>query len=210
MDLICLDLDNTLIDSDKPHIIAYNLALKKNNLKPVSEKKFKKLFGLVGFEIIKGIYPKLNRKKITKVLEDHDDFFINQTRKYLKPFKDAKSTLKKLKKRYKIALISNCNKREIIASLKTSGLNKNLFNALIGYDSVKKPKPYPDEILKAQKIFHCKAEYIIGDSIYDIMAGKRANVKTIAVATGNHSREELKKEKPDFLFKRFKDVLKVL
>ena len=33
MDLICLDMDNTLIDSDKPHIQAYNWAFKKNNLK---------------------------------------------------------------------------------------------------------------------------------------------------------------------------------
>jgi|SRR3989344_5022867 len=210
MDLICLDMDNTLIDSDKPHIQAYNWAFKKNNLKQVSSKKLKKLFGLVDYEIIKTIYPQLSKKEVEMVIKDHHKIFFKETRIHLKPFKGVKETLRKLKKKYKIVLISNCDHEEIIISLKTAKLDRELFDAFIGHDDVNRPKPYPDEILKAEKIFHHKARYIIGDSIYDIIAGKRARVKTIAISTGNHSIKELKKEKPDFLFKRFKDVLKVL
>ena len=53
MDLICIDMDNTLIDSDKAHILSYNKAFENNNLRKVSSKVITKYFGLVGFEIIK-------------------------------------------------------------------------------------------------------------------------------------------------------------
>ena len=33
MDLICIDMDNTLIDSDKAHILSYNKAFVNNNLR---------------------------------------------------------------------------------------------------------------------------------------------------------------------------------
>ncbi len=40
---------------------------------------------------------------------------------------------------------------------------------------------------------------MIGDTIYDIIAGKKAKVKTIAVLTGNHSRKKLQKVNPNLI-----------
>ena len=210
MNLLCIDLDNTLIDSDKPHILAYNLAFKKHNLKQFSSKEFKKLFGLVGFQIVKILFPKLNKKRIIELVNEHDYFLEKETIRHLKPFKGAKLTLKKLKKRYKLALISNCKHREILVVLKKVQINPRIFDIIIGNDDVKNPKPYPDGILKAEKVLHFKAKYIIGDSIYDVKAGKRAGIKTIAVLTGNHSKEELRREHPDKIIRGFNQVLKII
>lgn len=47
--------------------------------------------------------------------------------------------------------------------------------------------------------------FVIGDTPRDIQTGKEsdeANVKTVAVATGNTSMEELKKHNPDYLFEK--------
>ena len=208
--LICFDMDDTILDSNRAHIEAYNLAFQKNNLPIISGKRLKALFGIVGEELIKRLFPKLNSKKIKMISNDHIYFLINKTKKYLKPFKDTRMTLRKLKKKYKLALLSNCTHREIIASLEAAKVDKNIFDIIVGDDDVKHGKPYPDEILKAKKLLHMKAAYMIGDSIYDVMAGKKAGVRTIAVLTGNHSRSEIKKYKPDYIMKNLSGINKIL
>ncbi|MEK6937231.1 MAG: HAD family hydrolase [Nanoarchaeota archaeon] len=209
MDLVCIDLDNTLIDSDKPHILGYLNAFKKNNLPYKSPKEIKKYFGLVSSEIIKNLYPKISKNKLNKVLEDNYNYFYKH-RHQLKAFKGIKKTLKILSKKYTLALISNCPKKQVLDSVKKTKINLKLFKLVIGCDQVKKPKPYPDEILLAEKILNKKAKFVIGDSPYDIIAGKKAHTKTIAVLTGNHSKKDLKKTNPDFIFSNFNQVLKVL
>jgi phosphoglycolate phosphatase-like HAD superfamily hydrolase len=41
---------------------------------------------------------------------------------------------------------------------------------------------------------------VIGDTPHDIACGKVINARTIAVATGSYSREQLAKHQPDFIF----------
>lgn len=52
--------------------------------------------------------------------------------------------------------------------------------------------------------------YVIGDTLLDIQSAKPHGVRTVAVATGIHSPEELKKENPDYLFPDLSDTEKVL
>lgn len=47
--------------------------------------------------------------------------------------------------------------------------------------------------------------YVIGDTPRDIECGKAFGAKTVAVATGHYSREELASHAPDFLFDDFSD-----
>lgn len=54
--------------------------------------------------------------------------------------------------------------------------------------------------------FSNKNVFLVGDTVRDIQCAKSAGVKCIAVATGKQLIKELKKEKPDHLFKDFKDV----
>jgi len=58
--------------------------------------------------------------------------------------------------------------------------------------------------------FRDKNVVIIGDSLRDIECGKLFNALTIAVATGFHSKEELLKAGPDYLFDSLKDYRRVL
>ena len=58
--------------------------------------------------------------------------------------------------------------------------------------------------------FRGKDVVIIGDSLRDIECGKEISALTIAVATGFHSKEDLEKYKPDYLFDNLKDCKQVL
>lgn len=52
--------------------------------------------------------------------------------------------------------------------------------------------------------------YVIGDTPFDVSAGRKAGYKTVAVGTGYSSWKELKASKPDHLARDFRDTKKWL
>jgi phosphoglycolate phosphatase-like HAD superfamily hydrolase len=58
--------------------------------------------------------------------------------------------------------------------------------------------------------FSKKEIVIIGDTPNDIHCGRHLHVRTIAVATGPYTLDQLSAEKPDFVFPDFRDKAKVL
>ncbi len=209
-DLICFDLDNTLISSNKAHIIAFQNAFAKNKLKRISSGRIKSLLnGRHAHDIVKIIFPEINNAAISKIVEDHHKF-VRVTSKHAKQIGNVNAMLKDLKKRYKIGLLSNCIHKEINMLLKSSGIEKKLFDYIIGKEDVRHSKPCPDEIFKVEHLAHLKADYMVGDSIYDIIAAKKAGVKSISVLTGLAMRKELLKYKPDYILKSVKELLILL
>ena len=207
--LLCFDLDQTLIEAHKAHVISYFKAFKKYGIKPVSEKKLSSKFGRVTSQFLPELYPNMSKSLVKKISEDKGKFFREDSYKYVKAFPGIKSALKQLRTKYKIAVTSNCSHKTILKSLKKTGLKKYV-DKVVGSDDVKRPKPCPDEILKAEHLSHLNAEYMIGDTTYDIIAGKKSKTKTISVLTGNHKREKLKKYKPDLIVKSVADLPKLL
>ncbi len=200
-DLICFDLDQTLIETKIAHLKAFNLAFKKLNLPLITLKKIRPLLdGRHAGEVLRALLPKLSEEKIRRLRELHHNY-IKKTAKYARQINNVVKTLKELKNNYKIALVTNCTHKELEPLLKHTKINKNLFDVIIGHDDVKRTKPYPDEIFKAEKLLHIKADYHVGDSIYDIIAAKRARVKIICVLTGVSTKNKLRKYKPNYIIK---------
>jgi len=210
MGLICFDLDNTLVDSDELHIFAFKKAFKNCGLPKVKGIVIKNLLGITGKVLVKKIFPKLSDKKIKDVVEEHNKYAIKYAKKFIRPFPDVKTILKKLRKSYEIGVVSNCAHKEILSILKAAKIDVKLFDVIVGNDEVPHGKPWPDEILKAEKLTRHNADYMIGDSPYDIIAGRKAGCKTVAVLTGDFSRKRLKGENPDYIIKTLKELQEVL
>ena len=203
--LVCFDMDNTLLKSDKIHIEAFVKAFLKHRLKkPCRRELAKHLTGEPAELIVKNIYPNLKPKEIKQIVEEHDDFVAKETYIYAKSIMGVDQALKEIKKHFTLVLISNCKKKEIKPILKGAKINHKYFKKIIGHDEVKHSKPSPDMIFKAARLTHHKAKCIVGDSVLDIKAGKKAKIKTIAVTTGHHSKKELSKAD-----KVVKDITKV-
>ena len=56
------------------------------------------------------------------------------------------------------------------------------------------------------KTFDSTNTYVIGDTPKDIACGKKLNLKTIGVATGRHTAEDLQKCNPDHVFENLTDI----
>jgi len=197
--LISFDLDQTLVATIRAHYEAFKLAFKSKNIKVNFKQMAPLLDGRHSNEIIISVSSNLNKKEVQEIRELHHKF-LNKTSKYAHPIEGALKTLKILKRNFKLALLTNCGTEEERILLKSAKISKKIFDVAILADQVEHPKPWPDEIFKAEKIVHVKSDVHVGDSIYDVIAAKKAGVISVGVLTGYNS-SKLLKCKPDFIIK---------
>ncbi|MFH0868609.1 MAG: HAD family hydrolase [archaeon] len=198
--VICFDLDGTLADTLEAHFRSFNFAFQKNNLPTKSYPEVISKFGQPSEKIILGLFPKLSDRKLPEVAKDKIDFFISTTFRLTKPIEGVLESLKKLKERYAIALASNSTHKEILQILKEAKIPAKVFDIIIGKGDFE-PKPSPDVIKKVEKKSGARVEFIVGDTVYDLKAGKAAGVKTIAVLSGAGDIKTLGSEDPTMIIK---------
>ncbi len=214
--LLIFDLDGTLADTSRDIADAVNHALEPFGIKPYSVEELKAMVGsgitkllhsLIPSEVIKGSSsPQKNAEEeiVNRFLEYYSKHLLDNTKAY----PQVKETLPKLGD-YKKAVISN--KREAFSKrvLEGTGLLE-FFEIVLGSDSVSEKKPSPVPIFKVLKRLGVSRDetVIIGDSNFDIEAGKAAGIKTIAVTYGFRSKEALKEA--DFMIDAFGELLKIL
>jgi len=124
----------------------------------------------------------------------------------------AKNLLRYLhKKKYKLAIATNRPNRFTHILLKNLGIEK-YFDYILCKDQIRFGKPHPsiiNKILRKIKVNKNQVLYV-GDMTIDIRTGKKAKVKTFAVATGSSTIGELGKEHPDYLEKNLAKLFKIL
>lgn len=206
--IICFDLDGTLINTQKWIMPSLKLAFNLNGLK-VTKKDMIDNWGSSVPRMIKRVYPRLKEESIKKISSDYLRIRLKKINQ-VKPFKDTIFTLKYLKKKgFKLVLVSNNSKKDIMALLKQTKIDKSYFSVIIGEDQVKRPKPFPDELFAVEKKLSKKIACFIGDTFQDMKAARSANVISILVKTGPKS-SSLTKVKPDFIVNHLKDVIPLI
>jgi HAD superfamily hydrolase (TIGR01509 family) len=197
---ILLDLDGTIVDSRD----AYREAVKMASA--ALGQKF--LAANVATEIPKRLEQNLSINDLLKGIDTQKfldlylNAYYNATATKTKPMPKIESTLKKLSKKAKLALITMryVPKENVIKELENFGLAKYFHHVITALDT-HNPKPSPEALIECAKKFGvqlCEC-LVVGDSVTDIKAGKNAGTKTVAVLSGIFSREELEREKPDLI-----------
>ena len=115
--IIIFDMDGVIVDSRDAHAEAYNLAFEKNHLPRLYPQKIWKEFGPPRDIVITRLVPKISSRKLEAVSKDKNKFLLEKTFKLVKPIREADSTLFELKKRWKLALVSNSHHSEILQLL---------------------------------------------------------------------------------------------
>ena len=79
---------------------------------------------------------------------------------------------------------------------------------VIGADEVEKHKPEPDGILLAVKELEAKKAGYVGDTLNDMIAAQKANVKSIGCLYIKHP-EIMLDAKPDYVINKLADLIKI-
>lgn len=217
--LLIFDLDGTLADTSKDITDAVNYALKPFGVKPLSVSEIKARVGSGITKLIESLIPPhppippslmgdnrevAKEEAVKRFLKYYSIHLLDYTNTY----PQVKETLSKIEA-YKKAVISN--KREVLSKKVLEGLGLlKFFDVVLGSDSVPERKPSPVPIFELLKRFGVSKDeaVIIGDSNYDIEAGRAAGIKTIAVTYGYRDREVLKGA--DFIIDNFGEILRIL
>lgn len=187
--LIIFDLDGTLVDSSVDITNALNYAVEPYGIRPLKAEDTIKMVG----EGISRLIEKLIAGSFTgsetgsmkdalteRFLEHYTAHIIDYTRAY----PGVRETLERLSG-YKKAVISN--KREALSRKTLEGLElMRFFNYVVGSDTTPEKKPSPVPVLKVLNELSVIPEeaVMVGDSNYDVDAGKAAGVTTVAVTYG--------------------------
>ena len=206
--LILFDLDGTLVNTSKDLTNALNYAMKPYGLKEFAVEDTIKLVGEGITRLIEKALMNKSVQQIRMATERFLDYYSNHLADFSKLYPGVAETLGKLHN-YKKAVISNKKEDLSVKLLDNLGLLK-YFNLVVGSDttSEKKPSPVPiSYILNHLHVAPDKAA-IVGDSNFDIEAGKKAGIKTIAVTYGFRDKNLLLDA--DYIIDRFNDLPSVL
>ncbi len=208
--LIMFDLDGTLIDSSIDITNAINYAIEPYGVKPVTVEETINLVGEGITRLMEKILDRSQTKEIDKgilvdrFLDYYSAHLIDKTTVY----SGVRETLERLKG-YKKAVISN--KREALSTriLNDLGLLKYL-DLVVGSDTTPERKPSPVPLIYAMEKLGASPNetVIVGDSNFDVEAGKAAGIKTIAVTYGYRPLDLLKGA--DYLIDRMDELVDIL
>ena len=206
--LILFDLDGTLVDTSKDITTALNFALKQYGIKELSVQETIKM---VGEGITRLIEKILGDKKIhmrDEIIRRFIEYYSEHLSDYSREYPYVRETLEQLSG-YKKAVISNKRESLSVELLEKLDLLK-YFNLVAGSDTTSEKKPSPVPIFHIMEKLDTRPyeSMIVGDSSFDIEAGKKAGIKTVAVTYGYRERHYL--QGADYMIDSLKDLASLI
>jgi len=207
MRLIMFDMDGTLIDSgfaitNTINYVRVNLGFEKLEKNYILEKVNDP--SINSAEFFYGT--KEFTQQQTKLFEE---YYNQHCLSDLVVYDGISKLLESLKDNFILTVATNANSQYAHKMLNHVGLAHH-FKTILGYDSVKNPKPHPEmvnKILDIHKVSNQNAQ-LIGDSHKDIMAATKAGVDSVLVNWGfsNHEKDAIEtvEELEKRIFEKFK------
>ena len=189
--IIIFDMDGVLINSDEAHAAAFNMAFLKNDLRKFPEDKIASLFGPPAEVVIRTLFPSISERKLDAVIEDKKEFLLHEAFRRTKQIDGVALALARLKRKYKLALVTNAEHGEIFQLIKAGDVDARLFDVTIGANDILNPKPAPDVVRKVEDLLNGKVRFVVGDRVEDVQMAKNAGVKSIAIDSGNEDLDAL-------------------
>lgn len=182
--LVIFDLDGTLVDSSVDITNALNFALEPFSSRCLTVEDTIKMVGEGITRLIEKVLGEGGEKLRDEVTDRFLKYYTGHILDYTTLYPGVAETLKSLGS-YKKAVISN--KREFLSRKVLEGLGLlPFFDIIIGSDTTNERKPSPVPVLKVLTELAIRPEetVLVGDSNYDVDAGKAAGVTTVAVTYG--------------------------
>jgi HAD superfamily hydrolase (TIGR01549 family) len=185
-----LDVDGTLVDTNYQHAVAWYRAFRRHGeVLPIW--RIHRHIGMGGDQLVAALCgDEVENEKGDEIRETETALY-GELIGEVEPLHGAKQLIRDLKERgHAVVLASSAKPQEVehyIDLLEARELADDWTTS----GDVDATKPEPDLVEVAREKTGPGAAVMIGDSVWDCEAGKRAGVETIAVLTGGFSEQEL-------------------
>lgn len=208
---IIFDFDGTLSDSREDIASAQLWVLERLGVTGVTKETLFPHIGKSLQETFGELLPSSLHSRIPEAVELYAEYYPPRSLVTTSLFPGVRETLEQL---------TGCGKKLAIASTKRgSGLIRaaghfgitQFFVQLQGSDNLPY-KPDPALLLKILRDQHWdpRETLMVGDTLYDILAGRRAGLATCGVTYGALTEQEMRLAGPDHLISRFRDLLDLI
>tara|TARA_B110000116_G_scaffold269728_1_gene286271 strand:+ start:922 stop:1581 length:660 start_codon:yes stop_codon:yes gene_type:complete len=212
---IIFDFDGVIVDSEILVARAFSKYLESHNI-IFSEKEFSIYAGKKTLQVINELSKKFKIQDQKKFFDDIMNIANNIYSTDLEPVKGAKNFLENNTKN--IFIGSNSVKKRILIGLKKIKFDHFFTeDRVFAFDSVKKPKPYPDIYLEAIKTHRLNKNetVVVEDSVVGVQSGVAAGVKVIGFTAGEHwyqdrSKQELIDAETTCLIDNYDDLMEMI
>ncbi|MFC1690879.1 HAD family hydrolase [Nanoarchaeota archaeon] len=174
---VIFDMDGVLTDSFYAWYKTINYTSENFGFGSISEEKFKKTFGQSIETDAKELMQGKTAEEVGKAYSEKFPDFITEVRL----IDNAKETLNTLnEKGIKLAIVTNAM-RDVTEKILKAKEIRDYFEVIVGGDEVSNAKPDPEPLNKVLELLNVSKEeaVFIGDTIFDVQAGKSANIFTI-------------------------------
>lgn len=218
---ILFDLDGTLIDTTALIVGCFDHAWQKVCGCSPTREALIQTFGIPLREAMKRLLVlnafglPLARTSESEVIEsllaEYRLFNVANHDAMARPFEGVRDVIAELRSRgYAIGVVTSKSRELACRGLSLCSLD-GLIDESVFLEDTERHKPQPDPIsrgLEKLKALPSQAAYV-GDSRFDIIAGRAAGVRTIAALWGPAPRHELERERPDFYANDFAGLLEI-
>jgi phosphoglycolate phosphatase len=208
--LILFDFDGTLVDTGKDLLDAINYTRNTLALPPLTFAQANKHIGIGQTYLVDKATADAPHRDLEKTIKTFRDYYSQHMHDHSTFYPGIAELLISLKE-HKLGIVSNKYSyyiKDILPKLHCPVV----FDIIIGPDSLPARKPDPAPIIHAAQALQTPLDQtiMIGDSLFDIRAGKAAGVKTIGVTYGFSTQEEVRAEQPDYIVESPEKILDII
>ena len=191
------DLDGTLVDSVYNHVRAWHLALREEGIELSVWRIHRKIGmsgGLFTHQLLRELGRAIDEQTIQRLRSRHSELFLSMSHEVV-PLPGSIELLHTLSKQelpWAIATSGRMVTAE--ANLRSLGLDPEEAT-VVTRDQVNYAKPDPDLFVEAARRLRTSTagSYVIGDSIWDMIAAARCGALGIGLLSGGYGRDELER-----------------
>jgi len=189
------DLDGTLVDSVYQHVRAWHLALRAEGI-DLSVWRIHRKIGMSGGlftnQLLRELGREVDAKTIGRLRTRHAENYVELSAEVV-PLPGSIELLRKLQE-LELPWAIGTSGRMVTAepNVRSLGLSVDEIT-LVTRDQVNYAKPDPDLFVEAARRLGAATQgsYVIGDSIWDMLAAARCGALGIGLLSGGYGREEL-------------------
>jgi HAD superfamily hydrolase (TIGR01509 family) len=188
------DLDGTLVDSVYQHVVAWREALDQTGISLAVWKLHRRIGmsgGLLVTALAREIGRRLDEETVRRLGDLHADAYARQIAS-VRPLPGARELLETLDEHgVPWAIATSGPARYARPNLELLGLGDEV--PLVTRDLVRYAKPDPDLFLAGARLLgvDVRDTVVVGDSVWDLLAARRARALGVGVLSGGYGREEL-------------------
>ena len=189
---VLFDIDGTLVDSNYLHVDAWSRAFEDIG-RPIEVWRIHRSIGMDGEKLLDALLPEASDDERQKATELHSSHY-EGNRARLRPFARGRELLDVLARRALTVVLATSAPEGELKALRATLAIEDAIDVVTSAADVVTAKPAPDivEVALDRAGTSPVDAIMVGDTVWDVEAAKRAGVDCIGVRSGGVSEDELR------------------